>query len=183
MAPKCWVVLTNHIKKVRTDCACDACTSCEGHASSACQGEHVFCIILCHDFFTVTVVNRWTQISKISLWIMVTDTVFKSCFTSLLLKYMVKEKWMKGMRGNVSSSKKAGQCMSAHCYLYTHMTWTVFLFQALNFLVESFGLLIELFPFPSILDAGYPVFYFHLAEVLFDVILPSVLGSSLWSFH
>jgi len=56
------------------------------------------------------------------------------------------------------------------------------LFQALNFLVESCGLLNELFPFPSILDAGYPVLDLHLADVLFDVILPSVLGSSLCSF-
>jgi len=31
-------------------------------------------------------------------------------------------------------------------------------FQTLNFLVESFGLLNDLFPFHSILDAGYPVF-------------------------
>jgi hypothetical protein len=45
-------------------------------------------------------------------------------------------------------------------------------------LVESFGLLNDLFPFPSILDAGYPVFYLRLANGLFDVILPSVLGSS-----
>jgi hypothetical protein len=55
-------------------------------------------------------------------------------------------------------------------------------FQALNFLIESFGLLNDLFPFPSILDAGYPVFDLHLAGVLFNVILPSVLGSSLGSF-
>ena len=55
----------------------------------------------------------------------------------------------------------------------------IFFLQALNFLVESFGLLIDLFPLPSILDAGYPVFDLHLANVLFDVILPSVLGSSL----
>jgi len=55
----------------------------------------------------------------------------------------------------------------------------LFFFQALNFLVESFGLLNDLFPFPSILDAGYPVFDLHLADVLFDVILPSVLGSFL----
>jgi hypothetical protein len=54
-----------------------------------------------------------------------------------------------------------------------------FFFQALNFLVESFGLLSYLFPLPSILDAGYPVFDLHLADVLCDVILPSVLGSSL----
>jgi hypothetical protein len=55
----------------------------------------------------------------------------------------------------------------------------LFFFQALNFLVESFGLLNDLLPLPSILDAGYPVFDLHLADVLFDVILPSVLGSSL----
>jgi hypothetical protein len=54
-----------------------------------------------------------------------------------------------------------------------------FFFQALNILVESFGLLNNLFPFPPILDAGYPVFDLYLANVLFDVILPSVLGSSL----
>jgi hypothetical protein len=52
----------------------------------------------------------------------------------------------------------------------------------MNFLVESFGLLNDLFPFPSILDAGYPILDIHLADVLFDVILPSVLGSSLGSF-
>jgi hypothetical protein len=45
--------------------------------------------------------------------------------------------------------------------------------------VESFGLLNDIFPFPSILDAGYPVFNPHLANILFDVILSSVLGSSL----
>ena len=54
-----------------------------------------------------------------------------------------------------------------------------FFFQALNFLVESFGLFNDLFPFPSILDAGYPVFDLHLADVVFGDILPSVLGSSL----
>jgi hypothetical protein len=54
-----------------------------------------------------------------------------------------------------------------------------FFFQALNFLVECFGLLNDLFPYPSILDAGYPDFDLHLANVLFKVILPSVLGSYL----
>jgi hypothetical protein len=48
-------------------------------------------------------------------------------------------------------------------------------------MVESFGLL-NLFPFPSILDAGYPVFDLHLANVLFDFILPFLLGSPLLSF-
>ena len=46
-------------------------------------------------------------------------------------------------------------------------------------MTESYGLLNKIFPFPSILDAGYPIFDLHLANVLFDVILPSVLGSSL----
>jgi hypothetical protein len=61
-----------------------------------------------------------------------------------------------------------------------HPVGGVFLFfQALNFPVESFGLLNDLFPLHSILDAGYPVFDHNLADVLFDVILPSVLESSL----
>jgi len=49
-------------------------------------------------------------------------------------------------------------------------------------MVESYGLLNDIFPFPSILDGGYPIFNLHLANVLFDVILPTVLGSSLLSF-
>jgi len=49
----------------------------------------------------------------------------------------------------------------------------------LPLVVESFDLLNDIFPFPSILDAGYPVFNIHLANILFDIILPSVLGSSL----
>jgi len=52
----------------------------------------------------------------------------------------------------------------------------------LPLMVESFGSLNDLFPFPSILDASYPVFDLHLANFLFDVILPSVLGSPLLSF-
>jgi len=66
-------------------------------------------------------------------------------------------------------------CLFVCLYIYIY----IFFFQALNFLVESFGLLNDLFPLPTILDAGYPVFDLHLADVLFDVILPSVLGSSL----
>jgi hypothetical protein len=42
--------------------------------------------------------------------------------------------------------------------------------------VGSFGLLSDIFPFLSILDVGYTVFNLHLANILFDVILPSVLG-------
>jgi hypothetical protein len=54
-----------------------------------------------------------------------------------------------------------------------------FFFWALNFLVEYFGLLNDLFPLPSILDAGYPIFDLNLTDILCDVILPSVLRSSL----
>jgi len=49
----------------------------------------------------------------------------------------------------------------------------------LPLMIESYGLLNDIFPFSSILDAGYPIFNLHLANVLFDVILPSVLGSFL----
>jgi hypothetical protein len=49
----------------------------------------------------------------------------------------------------------------------------------LPLMVESYGLLSDIFPFPSIQDTGYPIFNLHLANVLFDIILPSVLGSSL----
>ena len=62
------------------------------------------------------------------------------------------------------------------------MNAAFFFFQALNFLVESFDLLNDLFPLPSTLDAGYPVFDLYLADILFDVVLPSVLVSSLRSF-
>jgi hypothetical protein len=50
----------------------------------------------------------------------------------------------------------------------------------LSLIAESSGLLNDLLlPFLSILDASCPIFDLYLANVLFDVILPSVLGSSL----
>jgi len=49
----------------------------------------------------------------------------------------------------------------------------------LTLMVESFCFLSDLFPFPSIMDAGYPVFNLHLENILFNVIFPSVLESSL----
>jgi hypothetical protein len=50
----------------------------------------------------------------------------------------------------------------------------------LSLIAERFGLLYDLLlPFLSIPDANCPIFDLHLANVLFDVILPSVLGSSL----
>jgi hypothetical protein len=74
---------------------------------------------------------------------------------------------------------KTFNCTPAHYDTRFFFFFFFFFFQALNFLVESFGHLNDLFPLPSILDAGYPVFDLHLADVLCDVILPSVLGSSL----
>jgi hypothetical protein len=50
----------------------------------------------------------------------------------------------------------------------------------LSLITESFGLLNDLLlPFLSTLDANCPIFYLLLANVLFDVILPCVLGSFL----
>jgi hypothetical protein len=49
----------------------------------------------------------------------------------------------------------------------------------LPLITESFGFLNDLFPFPSILDADDPVFNLQLKDILFDVILPYVLGFSL----
>ena len=49
-----------------------------------------------------------------------------------------------------------------------------------SLIAESFDLLNDLLlPFLSILDASCPTFDLLLANVLFDIILPSVLGSSL----
>jgi hypothetical protein len=71
-----------------------------------------------------------------------------------------------------------------HIFIYGLPCSTLFLLILLGaelplMRVGSFGLLNDIFPFPSILDAGYPVFNLHLANILFDVILPSVLGFSL----
>ena len=49
-----------------------------------------------------------------------------------------------------------------------------------SLITESFALLNNLLlPFLSMLDASCPIFDLHLTNVLFDIILPSVLGSSL----
>jgi hypothetical protein len=50
----------------------------------------------------------------------------------------------------------------------------------LSLIGECFGLLNDLLlPFLSILDASCPIFDLHMANALFDIILQSVLGSSL----
>ena len=50
----------------------------------------------------------------------------------------------------------------------------------LSLIAERFGLLNDLLlPFLSTLGASCPIFDLHFSNVLFDVILPSLLGSSL----
>jgi hypothetical protein len=44
--------------------------------------------------------------------------------------------------------------------------------------VGSFGLLNDFLPFYSILNTGYPIFDLHVTDVLYDIVLPSVLGLS-----
>ena len=76
-------------------------------------------------------------------------------------------------------------CVYINKQTRTHAHTLLLLFPGaeLSLIAESFGLLNDLLlPFLSILDASCPIFDFHLASVLFDVILPSVLGSPLWSF-
>ena len=48
-------------------------------------------------------------------------------------------------------------------------------------LIGGFGLLNDILPLCSNLNTGYPIFDLHLTKVLYDVVLPSMLGSSSWS--
>jgi hypothetical protein len=75
---------------------------------------------------------------------------------------------------------KMSECVTYLLLLLLHLLLLLLLLPGTELpLVESPGLLNDLFPFPSILDAGYPVLDLQMANVLFDVILPSVLVSSL----
>jgi hypothetical protein len=70
-------------------------------------------------------------------------------------------------------------CLKNPCHYSSYIFFFFFFFfffRALNFPVESFGLLSDLFPFPPILDLGYPVFDLHLTNVVFDVILHLYVG-------
>ena len=64
-----------------------------------------------------------------------------------------------------------------HRFLKVKISWKInlnilllLLNAELPLMVESFDLLNNIFPFLSILDAGYPVFNLHLANILFDII-------------
>jgi hypothetical protein len=47
--------------------------------------------------------------------------------------------------------------------------------------VGGFGLPNDILPFCSMLITGYPIFNLHLMKVLYDIVLPSIRGSSFWS--
>ena len=60
--------------------------------------------------------------------------------------------------------------------IFTYLLVFFFFRRWTSLMTQSHGLLNNIFPFPSILDARYPIFNPHLANVLFDAVLPSVLG-------
>jgi hypothetical protein len=64
----------------------------------------------------------------------------------------------------------------------THNTNNIqlLLLEALQ-LQRSFGLLNEFFPFGSVSDAVLPVTYYHVCYITFNIILPPMFGSSVWS--
>ena len=66
------------------------------------------------------------------------------------------------------------------CYVSLTFIFLLLLGSELSLITESFDPLNDLLlPFLSILDASCPISDLHLANALFDVILPSVLGPSL----
>jgi len=73
--------------------------------------------------------------------------------------------------------------MVLFCFVFVFVLCYLFIYSSsgteLPLVVESFGLLNDIFPFHLILDTGYPIFNLHLANVLLDVVLPSILGCSL----
>ena len=56
-----------------------------------------------------------------------------------------------------------------------------FFIRHLTSIVKSFGLLNDIFPFCSILDANCPIFYIQLMDILYYTIFPSFFGPSLGS--
>ena len=94
---------------------------------------------------------------------------FKNCFTKVMTQYIP----------NITLFVTA--VMYIQIYLHVpSLTLLLLPGSELSLIAESFGLLNDLLlPFFSILGASCPISDLHLANVLFDVILPSVLGSSL----
>ena len=114
---------------------------------------------------------------------------------------LVFEPWILQLSSSFSSSSSSPSSSSSSYYIYSStssffsfsffsffiffslfFSFFFFLFETLNFLVDTFGPPNDHFLLLSILDANYPDFDLHLADILRVVILPSVLGTSLWSF-
>ena len=98
------------------------------------------------------------------------------------LLYCARSSWCQGW-GTDWTNSFCKYCVSMKIIVLKCIKWMHFLLLPLGaelpLMVENVGLLNDIFPFPSILDTGYPVFNLHLANILFDIILPSILGSSL----
>ena len=124
--------------------------------------------------------NKWTTLravrtSKLSVvqqQMLFIDNPSISCSKTFYVFYMYSNTYI---------------CTHTHTHTHTYILLLLLLLlllpgAELSLIAESFGLLIDLLPFLSILDSSCPIFDLHLANVLFDVSLTSVLGSSLWSF-
>ena len=103
--------------------------------------------------------------------------------TEMNLHYLERTSSYLGVNTYCDQSRKLrGEIMAVYCQNHgTHECTVPLLLPGaeLSLIAESFCLLNDLLlPFLSILDASCPIFDRHLANVLFDVILPSVLGSS-----
>ena len=48
-----------------------------------------------------------------------------------------------------------------------------------TFYIESFSLLNDISPFTTVLHADCPILYLHFTDVLFNIVIPSALRSSL----
>jgi hypothetical protein len=87
--------------------------------------------------------------------------ILESVILRLIMRFM--SKVTQTLHSHVQTLRFTEGCgpqISSQSAYYSALTAFLFFFQAMNFLVESFGLLNDLFPFPSILDAGYPVLIF-----------------------
>lgn len=101
-----------HILKVRANCASDSLSSCEGQTPSVCQGEHVYCIVLCHNPLPpcAVVIKMNKNWKSRYMWGAASDTIFK-CKKCLYSRNswadFSSEEWMKGMCSNgVGCSKR-----------------------------------------------------------------------------
>jgi len=81
-----------------------------------------------------------------------------------------------------SSNRPLDHKLAAFSYYINRMiTFFFFFIRRLTSSFESFGPLNDIFPCCSILYTGCPIFNFHLSDILYDVIFPSLFWSSFGS--